>query len=134
MPSSLRWGILSTGKIAQDFVTAIQSSLDPSQHSVLAVSSRSINSANEFAKRFSIPKTYEGLAPLLTDPEVDIIYIASINTEHYNACKAALEAGKHVLCEKPMGMNADLTESLISLAKTKGVFLLEAIWSRFLFL
>nr|ACO15385.1 Trans-1,2-dihydrobenzene-1,2-diol dehydrogenase [Caligus clemensi] len=130
MPSTLRWGVVSTGKIANDFVTSMKHVLDPSEHQVIAIASRSLSSAKEFAGRFSIPKVYEGFEGLVNYSEVDVVYIASINTEHFTVSKTALEAGKHVLCEKPMGMNFKLTESLVNLAKSKGVFLMEAIWSR----
>nr|ACO12023.1 Trans-1,2-dihydrobenzene-1,2-diol dehydrogenase [Lepeophtheirus salmonis] len=132
MPSALRWGIVSTGKIANDFVTAIKNVLNPLDHSIIAVSSRSISTARKFAERFSIPKVYEGIEDLIQDNEIDVVYIASLNIEHYGMAKAAIEAGKNVLCEKPMGMNLKMTESLINLAKEKNVFLMEAIWSRFL--
>jgi predicted dehydrogenase len=69
---------------------------------------------------------------LLQDQDVDVVYIATPHSSHYAVAKAALEAGKHVLCEKPMTINAREASSLLRLAREKGLFLMEAVWSRFL--
>jgi dihydrodiol dehydrogenase / D-xylose 1-dehydrogenase (NADP) len=61
----------------------------------------------------------------------DIVYIGAIHTQHVRLCKLALHGGKHVLCEKPLGMNVKETKEILELAKAKGLFLMEAVWSRF---
>jgi len=124
-----RWGIASAGKISHDFVCALKT-LPKSDHEVTAVAARSLKSAQEFAERHSIPTavgSYEELAKL---PSVEIVYIGTINTNHYETAKLMLENGKHVLCEKPLCMNQIQTSSLLEFAKSKKLFFMEAVWSR----
>lgn len=126
-----RWGIISAGLISHDFTNAL-TTLDPKEHKVVAVAARSKKSAEEFAKKFDIPKAHGGYEAIAADPEVDVVYIGAINNAHIKLVCQMLDAGKHVLCEKPLGMNVKETEAMIACAKKNKRFLMEAIWSRFM--
>jgi len=127
----LRWGIVSTGLISQDFCTAIHSLPEPSGHVLQAVAARKDESAQEFAERFDIPHACKSYDELFARDDVDIVYIGSLNTAHKSQCLDAIAAGKHVLCEKPMTMNRAEQEEVLTAAETKGVFFMEALWTRF---
>jgi len=129
--ASTKWGIVSSGKICHDFVNAIQALENNADHQIVAVAARKIASAKEFAAKFNIAKAYEGYEPLAHDPEVEVVYVGAINTTHLNIVKLLLNNGKHILCEKPLGMNVKETKEMLELAKEKNLFLMEAIWSRF---
>nr|CAB3220828.1 trans-1,2-dihydrobenzene-1,2-diol dehydrogenase-like [Phallusia mammillata] len=126
---ALRWGICSAGKISFDFVVALQS-LPENEHQVEAVAARRLESAQSFAKDHNIPKAYGSYEELSKDADIDVVYIGVINTLHYDAAKMMLEAGKNVLCEKPLCLNVAETKNLQDIAKSKKLFLMEAIWSR----
>lgn len=126
---SLRWGILSAGRISNDFVAALDS-LPGSDHQVIAVAARKLSDAQSFAATFNIPKACEGYDGLANDKTINVVYIGTINTKHLEAAKAMLDAGKHVLCEKPLTMNERESRELIEYAKSKKLFLMEAVWSR----
>ncbi|ODM96051.1 Trans-1,2-dihydrobenzene-1,2-diol dehydrogenase [Orchesella cincta] len=126
----LRWGILSAGKISHDFVVGTYA-LPVEEHQVVAVAARSLESAQKFATTHSIPKAYGSYEELVKDPSVDIVYVGSVNPQHLPLVKLSLNAGKHVLCEKPLGMNVKETKEMLELAQSKKLFLMEAIWSRF---
>jgi dihydrodiol dehydrogenase / D-xylose 1-dehydrogenase (NADP) len=126
---ALRWGIVSSGKICHDMVVCLQS-LDQEEHRVVANAARSRSSAEKFAAAHNIQKFYGSYQELANDPDVDIAYIGTINPHHITVTKAMLQAGKHVLCEKPLGMNVREVKEMISLAREKKLFLMEAIWSR----
>lgn len=125
------WGIVSAGKICHDFVTAVRS-IPSDEHKFVAVAARNVNTAKEFAARHKIPKAYGSYEELAKDPDVEVVYIGTINSQHFPVGKLMLEHGKHVLMEKPMTLNSKQTKSLIQLAKKNKCFLMEAIWSRFL--
>nr|CAH7723960.1 unnamed protein product [Callosobruchus chinensis] len=125
----LHWGVAGAGRISHDFVTAVQSAY-PKDHKILAVAARSEDSANGFAKDHHIPKAYGGYEKLAKDPDVEIVYVGNLNTQHFSTCKMMLEHGKHVLCEKPFTMNEKQTRKLIELARSKKLFIMEAVWSR----
>ena len=125
-----RWGIIGAGLISSDFVSAI-TTLPKSDHEVVAVASRSIEVASEFARKHSIPRHYSSYEDLLKDKEIDVVYIGTIHPTHLSIGLMALEAGKPVLCEKPMTLNAIQTSELIDKAQEKGLFLMEATWMRF---
>ena len=130
MAVQTRWGIASAGKISHDFANAL--SIYPEKHKVVAVAARSLDRAQDFAKRFSIQNAHGSYEALAADAEVEIVYIGSINTEHVNLCKMMFSAGKHVLCEKPLGLNVRETKEIVDSAKKNKVFMMEAIWSRFI--
>lgn len=121
----LRWGIISCGNISQKFCVALSIIEAPSYHEIKAVAARDINDAKKFADKFSIPNYYNSYDKVCEDPEVDIVYVGVVNNVHKSACLKAIENGKHVLCEKPMTMNAKQQEEVIKAAKAKGVFLME---------
>ncbi len=125
----IRWGIIGTGSIATTFASAL-TSMDDS--SLDGVASRNDNRAKEFAKRFNIAKSYGDYVELVSDPDIDVIYIAVPHTEHKRIAKLCIMNNKAVLCEKPFTINSRDTEELISLAKKHDVFLMEAMWTKFL--
>ncbi|MGQ4516083.1 Gfo/Idh/MocA family oxidoreductase [Streptomyces sp. DW26H14] len=121
-----RWGVVATGGIAARFTQDVQA-LDGSE--VVAVASRGEASAKTFADRFGIPRAYGSWAGLFADPEVDVVYVATPHSAHRAAAGAALEAGKPVLCEKPFTLNSREAEELVALARERGLFLMEAMWT-----
>jgi len=124
-----RWGILSTGKIAQDFVTALK---DVKTAQVVAVGSRNLGDAKAFAKRFNISSVYGTYEELVQDKNVEIIYIGTPHIFHKDNMVLALNHNKHVLCEKPLTINQAEAKEIVTLAKAKNLFVMEAIWSRFI--
>lgn len=131
----IRWGVVATGSIAQRVVEDLALLED----SVLqAVSSRTEASARSFAEKFGFVSAYSdvgetpGYERLLADPVVDVVYVATPHAQHHVVALAALNAGKHVLCEKPLAMDAVQARELADLARDKGLFLMEAVWTRFL--
>ena len=119
----LRYGILSTSSIAPRFVAAVRAS---GKGEIVALSSRSLEKAKEKAADWDIPKAYGSHAELLKDEDVNIVYISNVNTAHYPWAKAALEQGKHVICEKPCTTTEAQTKELYALARQKGLFFMEA--------
>lgn len=123
-----RWGILGTGGIARDFANDLRF-LDG--HSVTAVGSRTQDGANRFASDFPGALAFGSYEELVA-ADVDAIYVATPHTFHAENSLLALNAGKPVLCEKPFTINADQARAVVSLAQSKKLPLLEAIWTRFL--
>ena len=119
----LRYGILSTSSIAPRFIAAVRAA---GAGEIAALSSRTLEKAKEKAALWDIPKAYGSHEELLADEDVNIVYISSVNAQHYPMAKAAILAGKHVVCEKPCTTSADNTRELFALAREKGVFLMEA--------
>ncbi|RIJ76530.1 gfo/Idh/MocA family oxidoreductase [Nakamurella silvestris] len=126
---ALRWGVLAPGWIAGRFVEAVKTH---SGQRFVAVASRSAERAAAFAATFDIPRAYGGYAELVADPEVDIVYIASPHSEHREQALLAIAAGKHVLLEKAFTRNAGEAREVVAAAAAAGVFLQEAMWTRFL--
>jgi predicted dehydrogenase len=125
----LKWGILGLGKIANHFCKDL---LLIEDSDLYAVSSRSIEKANSFASRYNSEVSYGSYEAILEDPHVDIIYIATPHDSHLQYAMAAIDAGKHVLCEKPLAVNYAQVSRLTEAAQKKGVFLMEALWTRFI--
>jgi dihydrodiol dehydrogenase / D-xylose 1-dehydrogenase (NADP) len=125
-----RWGILAAGRICHDFVLALKAL--PGEASVVAVGARSLESANTFADKFGIPNRHGSYAELVNDPQVDIIYVGSLHHLHVEHSLMALRAGKHVLCEKPMALNAADAALVLEEARKHDRFFLHGVWSRFL--
>src|SRR5262245_16580291 len=96
----VRWGILSTARINNRLITALRAS---SQTQLVAVASRSEARATEYAADHNIPQAHDSYEALIADPDVEVIYISTPNALHVDWSVRALEAGKHVLCEKPFG-------------------------------
>ena len=128
MATGLRWGILATGWIADLFVKDLQMT----GHTVTAVGSRSQQSAVRFAAQFGIPKAHGSYEALVADPNVDIVYVATPHPMHAANATMALEAGKHILVEKPFTINAAEARRIVDLATSKNLVVLEAMWMRFL--
>ncbi|XP_028158765.1 trans-1,2-dihydrobenzene-1,2-diol dehydrogenase-like [Ostrinia furnacalis] len=128
---TLRWGIVSAGKICHDFVNGFNSYPDVGDQVIAAVAARDKSRAAEFAKLHNIPKVFGSYQELAQSKDIDIAYIGVLNPDHYNITKLFLENGKHVLCEKPLCLNLKQAQSLINIAKQKKLFLMEAVWSRF---
>jgi dihydrodiol dehydrogenase / D-xylose 1-dehydrogenase (NADP) len=129
MTDTLRWGIMSTGTIARAFARGI-ASLDNAQ--VVAVGSRKQATADDFADDFDIPHRHDSYEALVNDDEVDVIYIGTPHVFHKENMRLALNAGKHVLCEKPFTINQAEAQTCIDLAREKDLFLMEALWTRYL--
>jgi predicted dehydrogenase len=125
---SIRWGILGTGRIGHEFAAGLRDTPDAE---TLAVGSRTEDSARKFAASFGIPRHYSSYAELVSDPDVDVVYVATPHPFHAENVTLCLESGKHVLCEKPMTVNAAQAERLVELAQDKELFLMEGMWTRF---
>ena len=123
-----RWGILSTGGIARQFTR----DLLLAGHTVAAVGSRTRASAERFAALFGLPAAHASYESLVADPTVDLIYVATPHPFHYPNAMLALEAGKHVLVEKPFTLNAAQARHLVTYAADNGLLALEAMWTRWL--
>jgi predicted dehydrogenase len=125
--TTIRWGILATGKIASTFATDL-ALVDGNV--LAAVGSRRGEAAKAFAERFGAARAHGSYEELAADPEVDVIYVATPHGRHLDDVMTCLEAGKHVLCEKALTMNAADTETLIAEARARGLFFAEAMWMR----
>ncbi len=121
--TELRYGILSTSSIAPRFIAAVR---EAGAGEIVAVSSRTLQKAQEKAEAWNIPTAYGSHEVLLADENINIVYISAVNSQHYPLAKMALEAGKHVICEKPCTTTVEDTRLLFALAREKGLFLMEA--------
>lgn len=131
----LRWGVIATGGIAASVTRDLELLPDAELY---AVSSRTQAAADAFAADFGFARAYgddagqAGYERLLANEAVDVVYVATPHAHHHKIALAALNAGKHVLCEKALTVNAREAGELVALARAKGLFLMEAMWSRFL--
>ncbi|OON72063.1 Gfo/Idh/MocA family protein [Streptomyces tsukubensis] len=126
MVQRVRWGVLATGGIAASFTNDLLRMPDAE---VVAVGSRSEASAKAFAGRFEIPRAYGSWAELAGDEEVDVVYVATPHSAHREAAGLCLEAGRAVLCEKAFTLNSREAVELVTLARERGRFLMEAMWT-----
>src|SRR5690554_3552433 len=124
-----RWGILGPGGVATQFAEDLAAVDDAS---ITAVASRSQERADAFGDRFGIPARHTSVEALVSDPDVDVVYVATPQARHADDTIAALEAGKHVLCEKPLALSARQARAMVETARRQDRFLMEALWSRFL--
>ncbi len=129
VPGQVGWAICGTGGIASTFAQALRR-VDSA--TLVAVSSRAQDRADQFAQEQGAQRAYGSLTELLQDPAVDIVYVASPHSEHCREALQAVEAGKHVLVEKPFGLSLSQVEPVLAAAEAKGVLVMEALWSRFL--
>jgi predicted dehydrogenase len=129
MAEKIKWGILGTGKIAHKFAADLRL---VQQAELRAVASRSIEKAARFGAEFHAVKYYGTYLELANDPEIDVVYIATPHVFHCENTLMCLKAGKSVLCEKPMGMNAHEVGAMIRESKSSNLFLMEALWTRFI--
>lgn len=128
MTPPIRWGIAATGGIAAGFAADL-ALLDDA--AITAVGSRNQARADEFGERFQIPHRHASYQALAADPDVDVVYVASPHSRHAEDAILFLEAGKHVLCEKPFALNEQEVVTMIDAARRNGRFLMEAIMTRF---
>ncbi|HEY0463119.1 MAG TPA: Gfo/Idh/MocA family oxidoreductase, partial [Polyangiaceae bacterium] len=123
----LRWGIISTCKIARTFARALAVS---ESGELVAVASRSPEASATFAAEFGISRAHGSYQALLADPEVEVVYVATPHPFHAQWAIAAARAKKHVLCEKPLGMNHAEVSAIVRAARDNDVFLMEAFMYR----
>ena len=126
--SRVRWGILGAGSIAGRFSEAL-AALPEAE--TLAVGSRSQDSADRFAEAHGFSRAYPSYEELAADPDVDVVYVATPHPFHAENVELCLRAGKAVLCEKPFTVNAAEARRLVGLARERGLFLMEGMWTRF---
>lgn len=124
-----RWGVVGTGGIAHAFLEGLRAV--PSAK-IVAVGSRTAARAEEFGSAWDIPHRHASYESLAEDPEVDVVYVATPHPWHHTVALQMLDAGKHVLVEKPMAMNALQVTEMVAAAKTNDRFLMEAMWTRYL--
>jgi len=128
MADTIRWGILATGSVARDFAEGLPYA--PGAE-LLAVGSRTRESAERFGDEYGVPRRYASYDALVQDPDVDVVYIGTPHHLHRDNTLLALEAGKAVLCEKPFAINAFQAQDMVAAARRRGLFLMEAMWNRF---
>lgn len=127
--TKIKWGIMASGWIAEKFAADL---VHTSNGTAYAVGSRTLEKARTFADRFQIPKAYGSYEELVADPDVDAIYVATPHPFHKENVMTALRAGKAVLCEKPFTVNSAELEEIVAYARERKLFLMEAMWTRFL--
>ena len=125
---TLRWGILAPGGIARSFAGALR---DHTNQELVAVASRSFERAQAFTRDFG-GRAFGDYAELVAEPDVDAVYVASTHNAHLELALLAIAAGKHVLVEKPAGFSAVEAQRMYDAARAQGVFLMEAMWTRYL--
>ncbi len=126
---AIRWGVIGPGGIATSFARAM-SETDGGE--IVAVVSRSIERADSYADRFGVSRRYADIDALAADSDVDAVYVATPHSRHESDTVLMLEAGKHVLCEKPFALTAPQARRMVDAASQAKVFCMEAVWSRFL--
>jgi len=125
----VRWGIMAPGKIANKFASDLNLFR---KNALVSVASTNLERAQSFANKFGIPSWYGSYMEMLEKENLDVVYIASPHSFHFEQAKSCLEMGVSVLCEKPITINAAQLQLLITLASQKGLFFIEALWSLFL--
>ncbi|WP_435924265.1 Gfo/Idh/MocA family protein [Paenibacillus sp. DYY-L-2] len=125
----IKWGIMGTGWIAEKFAGDLAY---VGNGEGLAAGSRTEGSAKAFAEKFGLPRAYGSYEELVNDPDIDAIYVATPHPYHKDNVLTALKAGKAVLCEKPFTVNSKELQELITSARQNNLFLMEAMWTRFL--
>ena len=129
MSETIHWGIIGTGSIARKFAEGLAAAPGAT---LIAVGSRSAKSAEEFGAKFNAPHRHASYEALAADPDVQAVYIATPHVLHMDNTLLCINAGKAVLCEKPFTINAAQAKTVIAAAKKNKVFLMEAMWTRFL--
>lgn len=125
----MKIGILGAGSIAHKMAETV-GSMDKTE--IYAVASRSLEKAENFAKQYQIPKAYGSYQEMLMDSYVDLVYVATPHSHHYEHVKMCLEHGKHVLCEKAFMINSSQAKDVVGIARKKKLLLAEAIWTRYM--
>lgn len=129
MTDKIRWGILGTGNIAHSFTRGL---IGVEGAELIAVGSRAQSSADAFGDEFDIPHRYASYEALANASDIDVVYIATPHPFHKENSLLCINAGKAVLCEKPLTINAQETQTLIDSARENNVFLMEGMWTRFM--
>lgn len=129
MQQKLKVGILGAGHIAQKMATTL---MGMKEAELYAVAARELSRAEQFADEFHAQKAYGNYEALADDPDIDLIYIATPHSHHFEPARMCLLKGKPVLCEKAFTANAREAEELIRIAQEKQIFLAEAIWTRYM--
>jgi predicted dehydrogenase len=129
MGKTYNWGILGAARIANKFADGLKELSNAKRYVIAA---RSLERAEAFKEQHGFEKACGSYEEMLADPAVDIVYVATTNNLHFEHAMMCLDAGKAVLCEKPFASNAKQVEQMIAKAREKKVFLMEALWSRFL--
>ncbi len=125
----MRFGIMGAGSIAHAMLSTLSHMKEAKAY---GVASRSLEKAEEYRKQYQLEKAYGSYEEMVKDDAIDVVYIATPHALHFEQAKLCIEHGKHVLCEKAFTANAKQTEQLIALARENGVFLGEAMWTRFM--
>ena len=128
MNKTYKWGILGAARIAKKFAEGLK--ILPNAE-LYAIAARSQERAEAFKEKHGFTKAFGCYEEMLADPELDVVYIATTNNLHFEHTMMCLEAGKAVLCEKPFASNLSQVEQMVKKAREKKVFLMEALWSRF---
>lgn len=128
MTKTIKWGIIGLGTISRKFATGLQSAANAE---IYAVASRTQDKADAFGDEFGAQKKYSSYEALVNDADVDVVYIGTPHTMHKPNTLLCLNAGKHVLCEKPFAVNASEVKEMIALAREKNLFLMDAVWTRY---
>ncbi len=129
MHTPIHWGILAPGRIARKFAADLR---QVPGNELWAVASRSIERARAFAEEFGARRAFGNYADLMRCEEIDVVYVASPHSEHMVHTIGCLDHGRAVLCEKPIALNAEQTRRMVEVARQRGVFLMEALWTRFI--
>jgi predicted dehydrogenase len=125
----IRWGIVGTGRIAQKFAEGLTRTQDAE---LVAIGSRAKHTADGFGDKWKVRHRHAAYEALAADPEVDVVYVATPHPMHKESSILCLRAGKAVLCEKPLAVNAREAQEVIACARERRLFLMEAMWARFL--
>jgi predicted dehydrogenase len=125
----IRWGIVAPGWIAEQFTDTVHRS---TRSRVVAVGSRSLERAQRFAATYGVDRAYASYDQLVSDPEIDAVYVASPHSHHHEHALLALSAGKPTLVEKAFTQNAEQAGEIVESARARGLLLMEAMWTRFL--
>ena len=128
---AVNWAILAPGRIANKMAEAMKKSKEKNNINLYAVGSRDLERAKIFAEKWGFEKYYGSYKELLSDPKVDAVYISNPHSFHFDSVIECLEAGKHVLCEKPAACNLNQLNKMIEKAKEKKLFFMDAMWTAF---
>eukprot|EP01124_Arcella_intermedia_P018117 TRINITY_DN25083_c0_g1_i1.p1 TRINITY_DN25083_c0_g1~~TRINITY_DN25083_c0_g1_i1.p1 ORF type:complete len:343 (+),score=80.81 TRINITY_DN25083_c0_g1_i1:39-1067(+) len=126
--SVVNWGILTCGKVSSDFVWALKITTGAN---IVACAARNLEDAKKFGQKHGIPNCYGSYKELVQDSSVHVVYIGSIHVHHFEHSLLALNHGKHILVEKPMGINRKQTEQIYKLATEKNLYVMEGMWTAF---
>lgn len=123
----IRWGLMGAGRISGWFATALAAAQGAEKY---AIASRTLEKGQEFAEKYGFEKAYGSYEEMLADPKVDVVYIGTPVREHFGHIMMCLNAGKHVLCEKSLTVNAEQAKRAAALAREKKLFFMEAMWTK----